>query len=285
MILVIYNTEAGKGSVKKVVRKLYDDLNNLGTPFTTIDITRFTKEIVWELLQPGHIKRVIICGGDGTVNRTVNLLVDFSPNVEIGIIPCGYGNLIAGSLDASTTVESFVSENYKSGFNEVKVGRANNKFFLNVASIGLTADTVFVVEKFRKTDFGSVFYRTFGGLITHILFFCVTRLRKLIFNKYFDYPSSITWMRTRAESSVNSFSVFYGLRETIGHYKSIYLPAARFIPWNNNRSPTSSIGHVIKHKYPFTWQIDGEPQDKTQSLKISFNCQKLKILTIDQDWN
>lgn len=284
MVLVIYNTSAGKGSIDKGIRNLCNELIQSGITFTTIKITQFTKSSARELLHNGQIKKVIICGGDGTVNRAINKMDGYLPDLEIGIIPCGYGNLIANSLDASSSVESFVSQNSDAFFNEVKIGQANNQYFLNVASIGLTADTVSMVEKFRQTDFGSLFYRTFGGIIIHILFFCITLVTKKTFNLRSDYPSSRAWIRTWDEASNHSFLEFSDIRDMISQYKSLYISGERYTPLNNNGSGTTSEGDHIKHEYPFSWQIDGEPQQKTRSLKINLNCQKLKILTIQQDW-
>lgn len=284
MVLVIYNTSAGNGSIDKGIRNLCNGLIQSGTTFTTIKITQFTKTTARELLQNGQIKKVIICGGDGTVNRAINQMDGYLPDLEIGIIPCGYGNLIANSLDASTSIKSFISESTNTIFNEVKIGQANNQYFLNVASIGLTADTVSMVERFRETDYGSLFYRTFGGIIIHILFFCITLATKKTFNMHSDYPSSRAWMRIWNETSNHSFLEFSDIRDMISQYKKLYITGERFTSLNSNGSVTPSSGDIIKHEYPFSWQIDGEPQQKTRSLKINLNCQKLKILTIHQDW-
>jgi len=284
MVLVIYNTSAGKGSIDKGIRTLCNELILSGTTFTTIKITQFTKSNARELLQNGQITQVIICGGDGTVNRAINQMDGYLPDLEIGIIPCGYGNLIANSLDASSSVKSFVSESSDTVFNEVKIGQANNQYFLNVASIGLTADTVSMVESFRQTDFGSLFYRTFGGIIIHILFFCITLAAKKTFNMRSGYPSSRAWMRTWDKASNHSFLEFSDIRDMISQYKMLYISGDRYTSLNSNGTGMLSNGDIIKHEYPFSWQIDGEPQKKTRSLKINLNCQKLKILTIQQDW-
>jgi len=283
MVLVIYNKSAGKGSIGKGIRNLCNSLIQSGTTFTTIKITQFTKSNARELLQHGQIKKVIICGGDGTVNRAINKMDGFLSNLEIGIIPCGYGNLIANSLDATSSVKSFVSNSSETVFNEVKIGQANNQYFLNVASIGLTADTVSMVESFRQSDFGSLFYRICGGIIIHILFFCITLVTKKTLNIRSDYPSSRAWMRTWDETSNHSFLEFCDLRDMINQYSALYLSGDRYTSLNRN-GETSSKGDIIKSENPFTWQIDGEPQKKTRSLKINLNCQKLKILTIHQDW-
>lgn len=282
MLLVVYNKSAGNGYADDAIRKLYDGLSVLGVTYSAIEIGDFSVEKFYGIKRSAAIKRVIICGGDGTVNRAVNVLGEHSDDLIIGVFPGGTGNLIAGALKAAVPLASFVSEDRSPGNCETKVGLANGKIFLNVASVGFTAETVSGVEKFRRTRSGSFIYRVFGGLITHILVFCTAQVQR-VFIRDTGHPSSITWLRTGADTSDTSFSVFIGIRETIGRYKSVYLPSSRFIPWDDSGEPVSSREYVIEHKKPFLWQIDGEPQEKTRLLKIVFNRKTIKIATIQQE--
>lgn len=283
MLLIIFNKSAGKGKINRVINRLCDELDELGESYQKIEKADFTRTAVDNLFKNGNVSKVIICGGDGTVNRTINILSDHLQDLEIGIIPCGYGNLIAKSLNAPASLETFISDSYHSELPEIRIGKANGHIFLNVVSIGSTADTVATVESFRHTRFGSVVYRLLGGIITHVLFFFLIQLKIVFLYRYRDYPSSVAWMRTNDESADNPFAVFSGLKETIGQYKYLYLPKTRFIPWKKDRSPVTSREYTIKHEHPFFWQTDGEPHAKTSELKITFDSRKLKMATINID--
>ncbi|MBP3192577.1 diacylglycerol/lipid kinase family protein [Natronogracilivirga saccharolytica] len=283
MLLVIFNKSAGKGKTKGVVGKLCDELHDLGVSYKKVEKADFTRKTVDNLFENGNVTRVIICGGDGTVNRTINTLYDYLQDIEIGIVPCGYGNLIAKSLDEPASLDSFLSDSYHSDLPEVKVGKANGRIFLNVVSIGSTADTVATVESFRRTPPGSVIYRALGGIFTHTIFFFLIQFKILFLYVFRDYPSSMAWMRTNSESRENPFALFTGVRETIGQYKSLYLPRTHFIPWKKDHSPVNSREYTIEHDHPFFWQTDGEPHEKTRTLRISFGSKKLKLATIQID--
>ncbi|MDI6402024.1 diacylglycerol kinase family protein [Balneolaceae bacterium ANBcel3] len=283
MLLVVYNTSAGKGNVKKMIKRLGNSLVNQGTPCTFIDINRFTKDTAGELMQHGTVKRVIICGGDGTVNRVVNMLSGFLNTIEIGIIPYGYGNLFAKSVPSSTSIDRFVSEKKACPFSEVKIGKANNQYFLNVASVGIIADTVDQVEQFRNVSFGSFFYRVFGGFITHVMLFCVTKIKTLFSRRGKDQPDSITWLRSTNGSPENSFTVLFDLRSALAEYNSLFMPRLKLIPWGKKEQAHPAGDYHIKHEDPFTWQVDGVPKEKTTSLKVDINSQTVKIVTIDQE--
>ncbi len=280
MHLIIYNSLAGKGNAQDVIGKLCEELDQQGVSYRTIKKHDFTASVAKELFQSGNIQRVIICGGDGTINRTINELDEYLSHIEIGIVPCGYGNLIAKSLQNETDLESFLSGNSTSGSRHIKVAQANNQYFINVVSVGSTADTVFFVEKFRNSYVGSVMYRVFGGIATHMVFFLMIQLRILFLQNFSSYPSSKALMRTSDETAESSFSIFTNIRDTIGQYKSLYLPGTRFIPWSISCSPVTSNEYVIENQTPFYWQIDGEPQGQTRSLKIDLDCRRLNIQTI-----
>lgn len=282
MLLVIYNTLAGNRGAQCVVDKLYEKLARMDISYTSIENIHLTPEKVDELFKSGDITHTIISGGDGTVNHALNALKEYLTKIPIGIVPCGYGNLISRSL-GTYELEDFLSE--KSGYtgSEIKIGQANNRIFLNVASVGLTADTVHIVERFRGTTFGAYIYRVMGGLMTHAFVFFAIQFRKAVFQNHSDYPSSKTWLRTNNHETDNAFSVFLGVRETMGQYKSLYLPKARFIPWSKKCTPATSDKYVIEHEQPFSWQIDGEPQEETRSLTITFKCERLFLCTITID--
>ncbi|MDG5766134.1 diacylglycerol kinase family protein [Balneolales bacterium ANBcel1] len=283
MLLIIYNNSAGKGTARKIIEDLCVALDRMGAAYRTVEKSRFSRAEAVGIFEAQKISHVIICGGDGTINRSVNDLDAYLEEIKIGVIPSGYGNLIAKALQSTSSLEDFLAGEGRAGKKDVKVGKANDRFFLNVVSVGSTADTVAVVEKFRHTLPGSVIYRVFGGIITHMFFFLLIQLKIITYGRKIDYPTSRAWMRTGGNASKSAFSIFSNIRDTIGQYKFLYLPGTRFIPWSISCAPVTSDEYQVEHNDPFYWQIDGEPQEKTTSLKISFACRHLNIQTLTQD--
>lgn len=74
-------------------------------------------------------------GGDGTLNEVVNGIVN--SRAKLGIIPAGTGN------DFYRTFETIDT-------NKIDVGRINDRYFINVASLGLDAEIANYANKLKK---------------------------------------------------------------------------------------------------------------------------------------
>ena len=287
MLLIIYNKAAGNGQIKPLINRLGNDLNDQGTPFAIFEVNQFTRETAGELLGSGNINRVLICGGDGTINRIINLLIDYVHDIEFGIIPCGTGNLFARSLKDSESIplNDFATKEHHAAFREVQVGQANNQFFLYVASVGLTADTVTAVETFRNSSIGSFLFRLLGGFTIYVLTFFTVIPGKSILGIFYDSPASRAWIRTCADPARQDFALFPGLWSTIVHYRTMLMPNSFFPEWKSNHVAITTDEYHIEHDHPFSWQVDGVPQLKTRSLKIGFHYRTMKVQTIQQEWD
>jgi diacylglycerol kinase (ATP) len=77
---------------------------------------------------------IIIMGGDGTINYTLNHFKEI--NIPIGIIPCGTGNDIAHLLLGKRTLPQYLACALHGKVNMVDAGECNGRLFLNGAGIG-----------------------------------------------------------------------------------------------------------------------------------------------------
>jgi diacylglycerol kinase (ATP) len=83
------------------------------------------------------VRRVIVGGGDGTINCAVKPLL--GQNVTLGVLPLGTGNDFARSLGIEPTLEAacdVIAAGYTA---RVDVGLANGHPFLNAVSLGLAS--------------------------------------------------------------------------------------------------------------------------------------------------
>lgn len=76
-------------------------------------------------------------GGDGTLNEVVNGIVG-SKNM-LGVIPCGSGNDFYKTLEIMEDPLPLID-----------VGKVNNKYFINIVSIGIDAEVADNVSKMKK---------------------------------------------------------------------------------------------------------------------------------------
>lgn len=270
MVLIIYNNLAGKGSANTTACKLSSYLISNNIAHLSMDINELSGYEYEKIIKNQLIESVLICGGDGTVNSVINKFIDYIPEATFGVIPCGYGNVISKSI-STISIDNFLDNENIELSN--KISKANDKYFLNIASIGLTAETVKIVEDLRKTKYGSTFYQVLGGIFFHVICFLFISFFKSISRGKFHIPKMKTWMKSN-----NKYSFFGDLRSILRKYFNYFF---------TNKYPVNQLGqgdqidvHEYISKKDFNWQLDGEPQGTTKNLKILFNYKRLSIQTI-----
>jgi diacylglycerol kinase family enzyme len=85
--------------------------------------------------QKMHIKKIIIGGGDGTVNTAANILADTS--TVLGVLPLGTFNHFAQDLGIPLDLEKAVQNLARSTPRLVDVAEVNGRVFVNNASLGI----------------------------------------------------------------------------------------------------------------------------------------------------
>ena len=100
------------------------------------------------------VKRIITFGGDGTINEVVNGLLDADgPLPELATIPGGHTNVVARSIGLSPDPVEATSQLLESAKaanpREVNVGKANDRYFMFSAGLGVDAQVLRRVEEQR----------------------------------------------------------------------------------------------------------------------------------------
>ena len=125
-------------------------------------------------------KDFVICGGDGTINQFVNLIMKFPKkerdSIKIGIIPCGRANDLARymkiPLDIDTAFEKMKERNEK----KIDLIRINEDYVITGGGIGLPSETVQEIDSFSSSFLGKYLKKTLGDF-SYLLF----TLKKFIF--------------------------------------------------------------------------------------------------------
>ncbi len=104
-------------------------------------------------IDPNDFQRIVIAGGDGTVNEVLN--TTYSPGREYGLIPLGSGNGLGRSLGIPRSPEKALDIVEKGNFRLLDVGVMNDRMFLNVAGMGFDAE---VAQAFGRTSRGFIGY-------------------------------------------------------------------------------------------------------------------------------
>lgn len=81
-------------------------------------------------------------GGDGTLNEVINGLAN--GNSFLNVVPGGSGNDFYRTLELQ-----------KEGLFDIDLGKVNDKYFINISSIGFDAEVTANAEKFKKLNIPS----------------------------------------------------------------------------------------------------------------------------------
>jgi diacylglycerol kinase (ATP) len=96
-VLIIANPTAGNGRVGWLLPWLTEDVARRGARLAVTTRAGEAEELTAEAVATG-IARVVVVGGDGTLQEAVNGLAQVPSEVVLGLVPAGSGNDLARSL-------------------------------------------------------------------------------------------------------------------------------------------------------------------------------------------
>ncbi len=116
-------------------------------------------------------KRVIVAGGDGTIEAVARGLVH--TQTVMGIIPLGTRNNIAASLNIPSDLTQAIQTLAEGAEGQFDMGKVNNYYFMEVVGVGLEA-TLFPhgdeVKEGIKKNYLAALKSFFSGIKTFLLF-------------------------------------------------------------------------------------------------------------------
>ncbi len=101
---------------------------------------------------------VVCCGGDGTLNETINGVMDMPKRVPIGYIPTGTTNDLATSLGLPSEIKKATEIIVDGHTNDYDIGLFNNRCFSYVASFGAFSRASYSTSQKFKNKFGHAAY-------------------------------------------------------------------------------------------------------------------------------
>jgi len=111
------------------------------------------------------IDRIVVAGGDGTINEVINgLLSSEDPEtreIPISIIPTGTANVLAKELGIPEDIDGAVHRLISGSARKISLGRINGRYFSLMTGIGFDGETVLGV----KNDF----IKKISGKLAHVV--------------------------------------------------------------------------------------------------------------------
>jgi len=152
MLRVVYNPVAGPLIVRKVDR-IRAFLAGGATPFEILSTERPGDAVLFarEAAQAG-MDTVVAVGGDGTVNEVANGLA--GSGTRLAVVPQGTGNVFAKEVGLPKTMEGCLGLLAGGKTIEIPLARADDRYFVLMASAGFDAEVVERMQSRQKNLLG-----------------------------------------------------------------------------------------------------------------------------------
>lgn len=157
-LLFIYNPHSGRGSIKEHLSAVLDIFVKAGyrvEVYPTQGVGDATKKVVES---SGEFDRIICSGGDGTLNETVNGLMQTGQDIVLGYIPSGSTNDFGATLKLTGNVPNIARIASGDSIKKIDVGCFNDKNFVYVAAFGIFTEVSYETDQNLKNFFGHAAY-------------------------------------------------------------------------------------------------------------------------------
>lgn len=164
-VLLIINPCAGKNSKRVGALDIMGKLTSGNFDFE-VRTTRCQGDATTIVKEVGNdYDMIICCGGDGTLNETVNGLMKLEKRIPIGYVPSGSTNDLATTLGIPSQVgdaANLILNGKKNGYD---VGSFNGRYFNYVASFGAGIELSYSTPQVLKNLLGHAAYMINGFVI------------------------------------------------------------------------------------------------------------------------
>jgi lipid kinase YegS len=130
--------------------------------------------VTWEkgdarrfVLEAGAVDLLVAAGGDGTLNEVVHGLMDLSVGARpvLGVVPLGTANDFATGCGIPRDPEKALALCMEGQGIAIDVGKANEHWFVNAASVGFGAEVTATTSPELKRLLGSAAYTVMGAIL------------------------------------------------------------------------------------------------------------------------
>jgi diacylglycerol kinase (ATP) len=104
----------------------------------------------------GEVDRVVVAGGDGTLNAVVQGLV--GTGLPLAVVPLGTANNLARTLDIPLTIPEACQVAVRGARRRIDLGRVNGRYFFTTASLGLSVQITEELTSKTKRRWGPLAY-------------------------------------------------------------------------------------------------------------------------------
>lgn len=157
--LFVINPTAGHRKAKKIQEILIKKIST-NKKYKDFKIDFVIPPTIYELdkilnskIEKDNLKTVVAVGGDGTIAYIAKTIIDF-PQVNLGILPQGTGNILASNLGISSEIDSALEVIFTGQEEHMDLGHVDGHPFTIIAGTGVPAEIIKDIKKEDKILFG-----------------------------------------------------------------------------------------------------------------------------------
>lgn len=157
-IRLIYNKSAGQNKSSEIISDIIARFSEASFEVSVFSASKENSCETFIADTPKDTYAIVVAGGDGTINKVVNLMMKYEIKVPLGIIPAGTSNDFAKHLGLFGNIDLAVDKIIEGNIEGVDIGKVNDTYFVNVLSAGMFSSTSYKTDKRLKEMFGQISY-------------------------------------------------------------------------------------------------------------------------------
>ena len=160
--LLITNPCSGIDRKRISAEEIMEKLSDADFDFT-VEATKGPCDATEIVKEKGNDHDIVICcGGDGTLNETINGVLKLDKRVPVGYFPSGSTNDLAETLGIADGIDSAAKMILNNKTNTYDVGLFGDRYFNYIASFGVASDLPYITPQSWKNKFGHNAYVYYG---------------------------------------------------------------------------------------------------------------------------
>ena len=278
---VLFNPLAGKGKNEDKIKKL---------PCLIKDEIRFfdiTKEETYDTAIPSMAKDdyIVVCGGDGTLNRFVNKIDTFEN--EVYFYPLGSGNDFARDIGKDKTGEPFLITEYIRNLPTVTINGTDTYRFVNGVGYGIDGYCCMVGndnrKKNKKVNYILIALKGFAGGYTpadakvtidgKTFEYKKVWLTPTMMGRFFGGGMKVTPCQDRRSETLSTL-VFHDAGKLYALWRFLSVFSGKHIKYKKKIKVFTGRNISVEFSNPSALQIDGETilNVKSYSANMTASC-------------
>lgn len=158
-ILLYYNPYSGSGIFKNYLDLIIEKGQKAGYQVVPVRAARGKMiDKALRRIDQENYNRILVAGGDGTLNMCVNAMIRHDIHLPIALLPSGTANDFAYYFELPSDMETLLDIALGDKTTAADVGVVNGKCFINVAALGAMVDVSQKTDPNLKNALGTMAY-------------------------------------------------------------------------------------------------------------------------------